>query len=242
MHVRAEEETQGTISSLSPRERQLLQLSAHGLTDQGIAHRLGISLATVGTYWGRVRVKLGSFNRTELVAHYLREQAGRTIGVLTDENRKLVQELHQLSDTADVLKSNLDLFRSLVETALDAILLVNADGKIELANHEAERMFGYARDEMLGMAIEALVPERYRGDHTGMRAEYTLNPVKRKMAEHMSTHAVRKDGSEFHMAAWLSPNPSARGIFVTCVIRDLSALFEEESRNLNGKLAARTRA
>ena len=59
---------------LSPREQQLITMAGEGLTDTAIANRLGISEATVNTYWGRIRVKLGPHNRTELVAIALRDE------------------------------------------------------------------------------------------------------------------------------------------------------------------------
>src|SRR5579862_4166396 len=76
--------------SLSERERQLLVLAAQGFTDQGISHKLGISLATVGTYWGRVRIKFGPLSRTELVAVYLREESAATINELKRTNSSLL--------------------------------------------------------------------------------------------------------------------------------------------------------
>ncbi|RYG48224.1 PAS domain S-box protein [bacterium] len=68
--------------SLSPRERQLLVMATNGLTDQGIAHELGISLATVSTYWGRVRIKFGPLPRPELVARFILGEMARSNAAL----------------------------------------------------------------------------------------------------------------------------------------------------------------
>ena len=209
--------------TLSPREQELLTLAAQGLTDQGIAHRLGISVATVGTYWGRVRVKLGPFNRTELVSLNLRHQAQGLIDQLRDENRRLVTELQERAHTAEMLETSLELFQGLVETAPDAILLVNQQGIIQLANEQAESLFGYEIRELRGMSVEALVPARYREMHPNNRADYEESPVRRPMGEHLATYALRKDGSEFRMATALSASRSSRGILITCIIRELAA-------------------
>jgi len=124
--------------SLSERERQLVVLASKGLTDTAIAFKLGISLATVGTYWGRVRIKFGPLNRTELVAVFLQEQAATVVDGLREENKILLATLDEKAKTEAMLKTSLELFRGLVETAPDAILLVNQEGIIQLANDITE--------------------------------------------------------------------------------------------------------
>lgn len=208
--------------SLSPREQQLLEFAASGLTDQAIANNLGISLATVGTYWGRVRIKFGPYNRTELVALYLKEEATLAIEKLRDENRHLLGQIEEQANTTQMLQTSLELFRSLVETAPDGIVLVNGRGQIELANRQAEEMFGYGPDALLGLTVEMLIPDRYRDQHRANRNEYNENPRKRRMGEHVATVAIRKNGEEFPIAAALSASKTPTGILVTCIVRDLS--------------------
>ena len=136
--------------TLSDRERQLVVLASKGLTDTAIAHKLGISLATVGTYWGRVRIKFGPLNRTELVAVFLQEQAATVVEGLRAENHALLEALNEKAKTEEMLKSSLDVIRGLVASAPDGILLVTRGGTIQLSNEPAEEMFGYRHDEMLG--------------------------------------------------------------------------------------------
>ncbi|HVT14247.1 MAG TPA: PAS domain S-box protein [Fimbriimonadaceae bacterium] len=220
---------------LSPREHQLLSLAAQGFTDNAIAHKLGISLATVGTYWGRIRIKFGPLNRTELVAIYLREEAAIAVEELKLDNERLLHEVEQHSQAEEVLRANLDLFRSLVETAPDAIILVNEEGVIELANEAAEEMFGYKREELVGLAIEKLVPEDKRFEHVHNRQNYYHDPIKRKMGEHLATDALRKDGSIFRMATALSATKTDRGLLVTCIVRDLTDQLVSASTPRKGK-------
>jgi PAS domain S-box-containing protein len=211
---------------LSPREHQLLTLAAQGFTDNAIAHKLGISLATVGTYWGRIRIKFGPLNRTELVAIYLREEAAEAVEGLKSDNERLIAEVAEHAKTAEMLQASLDLFRGLVETAPDAIMLVNEEGIIELANEQAEAMFGYGQNELMGISVEKLVPEDHRFDHVKNRHLYNESPTKRRMGEHLATEGLRKDASVFLMATALSATKTPNGILVTCIIRDLSEHLE----------------
>jgi PAS domain S-box-containing protein len=208
--------------ALSHREQQLLDYAVRGYTDQAIANELGISLATVGTYWGRVRIKFGPYNRTELVALYLKEEAAVTLDLLREENKELVSQIAEHAKTMTILQTSLELFRGLVESAPDGILLVNQRGMIELANEQAEEMFGYSKDGLLGMSVETLIPERYHDQHLENRNEYNENPRKRRMGEHVATVAIRKNGEEFPIAAALSPTQTPGGILVTCIVRDLA--------------------
>jgi len=211
----------GLEKRLSPREREIMTLAIEGLTDQGIAHRLGITTPTVNTYWGRIRQKLGSHSRTELAAIYLREEASATVDRLRRENAELVAALERQAATSKMLRASLEMFRGLVATAPDGIVLVDEAGKIQLANEVAERMFGYDADEMLGLTVEQLVPDRYRAGHVGHRLDYGVHPVRKRMGEHLATWALRKDGSEFRMATALSATSVPGGTLVTCIIREM---------------------
>ncbi|MBS1717606.1 MAG: PAS domain S-box protein [Armatimonadetes bacterium] len=206
---------------LSPREKQLLLLAERGLTDQAIAKELGIGLATVGTYWGRIRLKFGPLSRTELVAKYLKEEAAKVVESLREDNQRLLAEVAEHSRNAKRLKGILDFFRGLIETAPDAILLVDQEGYIRLANHEAESLFGYSKDELLNLHVDQLVPERLRQVHAEHRNEYDSRPVKRRMGQHLATYGLRKDGTEFLVAATLSAMSTKEGVFATCIVRSL---------------------
>lgn len=207
---------------LSPREKQLLEMATIGMTDQAIANKLEISLATVGTYWGRVRIKFGPYNRTELVAIYLKDEASHALAGLKTENEDLLAKINEHSEAEQMLQSSLELFRGLIETAPDAIIIVNQDGVIELANEQADEMFGYGRNELLGIKVEELIPARYHEAHVENRKEYVDHPVRRKMGEHVATVAKAKDGREFPVAAALNATQTPRGLLVTCIVRDMS--------------------
>ena len=113
-------------------------------------------------------------------------------------------------------------FRGLLESAPDAIVTVNRDGRIALVNSQAERLFGYDRSDMLGQQVEILLPERARAAHVRHRPRYLRAPTIRAMANSLELVARRKDGSEFPVEVSLSPLQSEDGILTTSVIRDIT--------------------
>lgn len=209
---------------LSERERQLVKLAAEGHTDASIAHRLGISEATVSTYWGRVRIKVGPFSRPELIATIIRQELGELVDKLREENRQLIEELQkQAGKEWGAPEAN--YYRKLVLEAPDAILIVKEDGELETVNEECAALFGYSQEELEGKNLQSLIPDRYQRIHIQHREEYMAHPVKRKMAEHTASLGRKKDGSEFSIAASLSPVETTSGLRVMCIVREVGSGF-----------------
>jgi len=134
-------------------------------------------------------------------------------------------------------------YRRLLEALPDGIVEVDVSGRIVLMNSQAERMFGYRREELLGKPVEMLMPERFRGRHPANREQYCAHSVIRPMGSGLDLRAVRADGTEFAVDINLSPFDGEIGGSVLCVIRDVTdrRLAEEQIKNLNLSLEQRTR-
>jgi PAS domain S-box-containing protein len=114
------------------------------------------------------------------------------------------------------------MFRQLLESAPDGMVITNHDGRIVLVNRMVETLFGYDRTELLGEPVEILIPERFRHDHVGLRNGYFAKPTSRPMGSGMTLYARRKDGSEFPAEISISPMQSEDGVFVTTAVRDFT--------------------
>jgi PAS domain S-box-containing protein len=134
------------------------------------------------------------------------------------------------------------LSNEFVETFPDALVAVEGEGTITQINTQAEELFGYRRDELLGQKIEMLVPERYRRPHQGDREDFAHNPQIRRMGAGLDLYGRRKDGSEFPVEISLSPISFGGRRLVLSAIRDITdrKQIEEELRRAHSELSRRT--
>jgi two-component system cell cycle sensor histidine kinase/response regulator CckA len=117
--------------------------------------------------------------------------------------------------------------RGLMEAAPDAMVCVNAEGRIELVNAQAERLFGYPRDELDGQLVEILVPDQARDLHPGRRADYVVNPVPRPMGvDAVYLAGRRRDGTTFPAEISLAGMGTGEELLVIAVIRDVTERLE----------------
>src|ERR1051325_4679978 len=125
-------------------------------------------------------------------------------------------------------------FRSLLEAAPDAMLVVNRKGDVVLANDQVERLFGYSQEELLGQSFEILVPERFRNKHVPQHDNF-LSASRTQPSE---AYGLRKDGHEFPVEISLRPLETIEGVLITSAIRDITQrkLAEENLRELSARL------
>jgi PAS domain S-box-containing protein len=129
-------------------------------------------------------------------------------------------------------------FRTLLDTAPDAMIIVDDAGRIEIVNSQTERMFGYGRKELQGKTIEMLLPDRARQRHVGHRTGYAQGPSIRPMGSDLDLVARRKDGSEFPVEISLSPVEMESASFVSSVIRDVTERKKMEQEIIAAKQEA----
>lgn len=160
---------------------------------------------------------------------------GRDLYALRKDGREVPVEIGlnpvASPDGTVVITSVLDLserrraeahFRAAVESSPNGMLMVDRDGAIVMANREAERTFGYDDDELMGIPIDKLVPQRFSQGHPGHRQRYLHEPEARPMGSGRELYGVRKDGVEIPVEVGLTPITTDEGTFVLASVVDIS--------------------
>jgi len=160
--------------------------------------------------------------------------------VITDNLGNIIEIVGTCQDvTAQRMAEN--KFRGLLESAPDAMVIVNEKGKIQLINKQAEKLFGYSAEELFEKPVEILIPERFTGNlkHTGNRDDFFSNPKTRGMGEGKELFGINKKGNEIPIQISWSPLQTEEGLLVSAAIRDISAqkLAENELLRKNQLLS-----
>jgi len=128
------------------------------------------------------------------------------------------------------------LFHGFLEASPDAVVIIDGRGTVVHANSQTEQLFGYCREELVGRALEVLMPERFRGKHVAHRGAYVADPLPRSMGRGLDLFGLKKDGCEFPVDISISALPPEPGVLFASVIRDMT-----EQRRLEEELRARSR-
>jgi len=115
-----------------------------------------------------------------------------------------------------------ELARRALEAAPDAMIIIDGFGTIRYTNRQVSALFGYPHDEIIGLSVEHLMPERFRARHIGHRRQYTSNIRTRPMGAGLQLYGRRKDGTEFPVEISLSPIEDGDHVLVAAAIRDVT--------------------
>jgi PAS domain S-box-containing protein len=153
------------------------------------------------------------------------ERLQQSEAALRDRTEVLTMQREQLRHLEKEAK-----LRTVIESVPNGIIMVNERGIITLCNSEAERMFGYERDELLGRRVEILVPLKVREKHPGYRDSFLQNPSKRQMGAGRDLSGIRKDGTEIPVEIGLNHIDSDEGLFVVASIVDITERKKQEEK------------
>ena len=140
-----------------------------------------------------------------------------------------VQDISGRKATEEKVRASEERFRGLMESAPDAMVIVGAQGTIVLVNRQTEQMFGFSRDELIGQAVETLIPEQFRARHAAHRSGFHDDPRARPMGAGLELFGMRRDGTEFPVEISLSPLETDEGRLVSAAIRDITERKRAES-------------
>ena len=212
----------------------------------------GESLLLLQGYMGALSVMMLSIaavvadgRRVERELRTVRDELEGTVEARTESLLRAVLALEQeVSDrkrAEDDLRESEARVRGLLDAVPDAMIVVNAAGSIIEVSAQAERMFGYRRNELFGKPVEALVPAASRKAHEHHRLDFSGDPRARAMGEGLELHARRRDGTEFPVEISLSPVRIAEGVLVMAAVRDITERKQVEVRirKLNVELERR---
>ncbi len=147
---------------------------------------------------------------------------------LAAANTRLQKEIVERTQTEVKVRESSDNFRGLVDSASDAILIVDHQGLVTFANRQFQNIFGYQVAEILGQPHDTLLPERFRDMHAQQRAAYRGKPDARHMAIGREIFGLHKNGTEFPVEIGLSPFDAETNLQVISIVRDISARKRSE--------------
>ena len=139
-------------------------------------------------------------------------------------------DITEMIITAESLREREDLFRSVAQSALDAIIVTDDNGNILLWNHAAESLFGYSTDETIGKQLTMIIPERFRTAHAKGMQKYVSSGKTKVMGRHYEIMVRNREGREFPAEISVSSWTSKGNIFFTGIVRDITVRKQLEEK------------
>jgi PAS domain S-box-containing protein len=164
----------------------------------------------------RVR-KDGSRFWAEVLITAMRDETGRLRGF-----SKITRDITERKRSEEQIRQSEEKFRALLESAPDAVVIADGQANIVLINAQAERMFGYERQKMVGQPVDMLLTTRARADDAPRGETYKGSARSLRMGIGMQLNGLRKNGAEFPVEVSLSPIKTSEGTSVAAAIRDIS--------------------
>ena len=172
--------------------------------------------AGLGDYSGRLNYRSG-------------DEIGELVEAFNYSNVRTKRLINELETEAAAARKATAESDSLLESAADGIVIIGSDGRILKVNREAERIFGYPREELVAHSLERLIPDRYRRHHHGHMANYMAQATTRPMGRGIAVMGRRQDGSEVPLEISLSPATVGGERRVIAVVRDVSERVQAEA-------------
>ncbi len=158
-----------------------------------------------------------------------RFRAGVMLAPIQDETGAITGFTKVVRDVTAEHQRAETMFHGLLESAPDAMVIVSSDGRIMLANAQTDEMFGYRRQDLIGMGVEMLIPPRFLGAHEQHRTSFFANPRPRRMGVGLELWGLRRNGTEFPIDVCLSPLRTNQGVLVSAAIRDVTEQLAVQS-------------
>ncbi|MBF0288845.1 MAG: PAS domain S-box protein [SAR324 cluster bacterium] len=168
------------------------------------------------------------FKITNPIVHSLAEHKADLEKKVEQRTIELTTANSQLQQQILDRKQAEEKFRGILRSVPDAMVIIDETGKINLANNQAEQLFGYTRDELIGKPIEVLLPSHFRDSHVQHRKYYYKKPTVRPMGKQQDLYAQDKNGRRFAVEVSLGPIYTEEEIYVVSTVRDITARREVE--------------
>jgi len=221
------------MAKASPPDLILLDVSMPGMDGYEVCRRLKADAAT-----RHIPVIFVS-SQNDLVSETLGFVAGGVDYIPRPINRQVV--LVRVRSHLALYQQRRDLagmFQDVMEFAPDAFILADTQGLIVQINARTEELFGYPRDELIGLPVETLIPQRMRPAHEAHRVVYSSQPKNIRMG--VGANCLRKDGTEFPGDISLSPLQTTRGPLLMAVVRDVTERKQQEAKLVEAARYARS--